>query len=371
MFGESERTELTLSESQVISPELIQSQRSKLSEKEQLERDDYWILHNPASDIVENALTRTPKNEVKAPGAIRIGKHTGGMYSTTATVVLAQAGGPKAPDLNHLGSSGETSMAPHQTSSNQPLFVEAILVEEGGYQKDIVLATAAKEGPGGYSSKYHLLIFLTGVLTHIAAIVAIIVLIRSHDDGTRMEELPLVYDPPTAEDCTAIANGFQLKGQDDMIIEYLDVDTDVMLDSDVDLEPLLADFLEKIKQQLVPALAECPEDDRRGLRRIRLLESSNPKYVIANTHVQVESLPKASCAVGSSKNCHRVLVKLKLFLKGSEYVSTLMNVVYGVGLKSPLMQTLGLGSPYSQIDFVAINSGSPTAMDIPTGGGSL
>jgi hypothetical protein len=185
MFGESERTELTLGESQVISPELIQSQLSKLSEKEQLERDDYWILHNPASDNVEDFFPiRIPKNEVKAPGAIRIGQDTFGMYSTTATVVLAQVGGPKAPDLNHLGSSGETSMAPHQSSSNQPLSMEAMLVEEDGYQKDIVLATAAKEGPGRCSSKYHLLLFLAGVLTLIAATVAIIVLIRSNDDGT-------------------------------------------------------------------------------------------------------------------------------------------------------------------------------------------
>jgi hypothetical protein len=52
-------------------------------------------------------------------------------------------------------------------------------------------------------------------MTLIAAIVAIIVLIRSNDDGTRMEELPLVYDPPTAEVCTSIA---KLKGQDDMIV---------------------------------------------------------------------------------------------------------------------------------------------------------
>jgi hypothetical protein len=42
-----------------------------------------------------------------------------------------------------------------------------------------------------------------------------------------------------------------------MIVEYLDVDIDVTLDSNVDLEPLLADFLKKMKQQLVPALAEC------------------------------------------------------------------------------------------------------------------
>jgi hypothetical protein len=367
MFGESERTELTLSESQVISPELIQAQRSKLSEKEQLESDENWILDNSASDNVEDPLTRTPKKQVKAPGAIRIGNDTGGMYSTT--VVLAQAGGPTAPDLNHLGSSGETSMDPHQSSSDQPLSVEARLVEEDGDQKDIVLATAAKERPGRCSSKYYVLLFLAGVLTLVAAIVAIIVLIRrGNDDGTRMEELPLVYDPPTAEDCTAIVNGFKVKGQDDMIVEYLDVDTDVTLDSDVDLEPLLPDFLERMKQQLVPALAECPEDDRRGLRGIRLLESSNAKYVIANSRVQVEYLPVASCAVGSSKNCHRVLVKLELFLKGSEYVSTLMNVIYGVGLKRPLVETLGLESPYSQIDFVAINSGVPTATDLPTGG---
>jgi hypothetical protein len=372
MFGESERTELTLSENQAISTELIQSQRSKLSDKEQLERDENWILDNPASDNVADPLTRTPKKQVKTPGAVRISKDTCGMYNTTATVVLTQAGGPKAPDLNHLGSSGETSMAPHQSSSDQPLSLEAILVEEDGHNKYIVLATATKEGPGRCSSKYRLLLFLAGMLTRIAAIiVAIIVLIRCNDDGTRMEELPLVYDPPTAEDCTAIANGFKLKGQDAMIVEYLDVDTDVTLDSHVDLEPLLPDFLEKMKHQLVPALAECPEDNRRGLRGIRLLESSNPKYVIANARVQIKYLPEAPCAVGSSKNCHRVLVKLELLLKGSEYLSTLMNVFYGVGLKRPLVETLGLESPYSQIDFVAINSGIPTAADLATGGGGL
>jgi hypothetical protein len=75
-------------------------------------------------------------------------------------------------------------MAPQQSSSNRPLSMEAILVEEDGYQKDIVLATAAKEGPGCCSSNYHLLLFLASVLTFIAAIVAIIVLIRSNDDGT-------------------------------------------------------------------------------------------------------------------------------------------------------------------------------------------
>jgi hypothetical protein len=182
-------------------------------------------------------------------------------------------------------------------------------------------------------------------------------------------ELPLVYDPPSQQDCEDIALGLNLEGQQDMVVELLDVEVDVTLDNTTnitDIATLLPSLEEVMKERLVPALSHCPFDGSS-----RRLESENYKYVVANTFLQLQDRPGVSCSERSPQPCHRIVMKLELYLKGHEYVSTLMNLVYDLRKDRPVVETLGLGSPYALIDFVAINSGTPSndSVQVQTNGG--
>jgi hypothetical protein len=60
-----------------------------------------------------------------------------------------------------------------------------------------------------------------------------------------------VYDPPTPEDCLAIANGIALDRQDEMIARSFDIDMDVTLDVGSSLNDTLLGYLERRLQTVL------------------------------------------------------------------------------------------------------------------------
>jgi hypothetical protein len=61
----------------------------------------------------------------------------------------------------------------------------------------------------------------------------------------------LVYNPPTPEDCLAIANGIALDRQDEMIARSFDIDMDVTLDVGSSLNDTLLGYLERRLQTVL------------------------------------------------------------------------------------------------------------------------
>lgn len=370
----SDRTNpLDMSDRDAITPSMIQDQRAKEQAK----------LFGSQSQGKSANSSQSSSGQSSVPGAIRIGSDSP-IYSQGLTGVGAD-GAPKAPNLKKVGSlvsldehrAVEAKLVDQEENSD---FFKAKLEEEAELYREqmrkemkeerensgIVIATATTDDPCSNLVsffKFHKYKVL-GFLVLLAGAIAATVLIAFAPEATPAPtssptELPLVYDPPTAEACLAISQGEVLDGQDDMVVEVLDVEVDVSLDSeDVDIATLLPSLEAMMKERLVPAFSECPfeEPNTRKLLRGRDLGSDNPKFAIANTVLELRERQGVSCNEASIQPCHRIVMKVEFFLKGHEYVSTLMNMVYDVGLKRPLVVTLGVGAPYVTIDFVAINS---------------
>ncbi|KAL3931665.1 MAG: hypothetical protein SGBAC_011203 [Bacillariaceae sp.] len=376
----SDRTNpLEMSDRDTITPSMIHDQRAKEQAK---------LFGSQSQQRKGASSSQSSSGESSIPGAIRIGSDSP-IYSQGLTGVEAD-GAPKAPNLQKVGSlvsldehrAVEAKLVDHEENSD---FFKAKLEEEAELYREqmrkemkeerensgIVIATVTKDDPCSNLvsyfkfHKYKILGFLVLLAGGIVATVLIAFAPESTPGPTSSPtELPLVYDPPTAEACLAISQGKVVEGQDDMVLEVLDVEVDVSLDSEhVDTATLLASLEAIMKERLVPAFSECPfeEPNTRKLLRGRDLGSDNPKYAIANTVLEFRERQGVSCNEASIQPCHRIVMKVELFLKGHEYVSTLMNMVYDVGLKRPLVVTLGVGAPYVAIDFVAINSVIPSA----------
>mmetsp|Transcript_37532 Transcript_37532/g.91038 ORF Transcript_37532/g.91038 Transcript_37532/m.91038 type:complete len:635 (-) Transcript_37532:95-1999(-) len=380
-LGLSDRTNpLDMSDCDVLTPGMIQDQRDKEQAK---------------SGCCPQSSSSCGRPSASAPGAIRIGSDS--PVSTKGAVASGATDAPKVPHLHKVGSLpsvGEQQLQVEAKLINEDSeFFTAKLEEEKEVYREqmreelkkerensgIVYATATKDDPLSslcsflQCHKWKVLGFLLVLAGGIAATVLIAFAPEPTLAPTSSPtELPLVYDPPTAVECAAISQGENVEGQEDMIVELLDVEVDVSLDSeDVDIATLLPSLEAAMRERLVPALSECPFEEpgaRKLLRGGRELGSDNPKYSIANTVLELQDRPGVQCNDASIQPCHRIVMKLELFLKGVEYVSTLMNMVYDVGLKRPVVVTLGVGAPYTVIDFVAINSGTrpPAATLAPT-----
>jgi len=296
------------------------------------------------------------------PGAIRIGRQRESKrdYSPTPAQM-------SSTNLEQTQTQSKSSSQLTETSSTEltkESVIEAKLVEDYEDEKekrkekeyqDIVVATVDTGNPIRRR--------LCGVLVVIilAAIIFGVVRLTTSSKPSGVvaddEELPLVYDPPTADDCEAIANGEQLFNQTEAIQEPLYVSTDVSFVSEgYDMESLLPDLSDAMKQYFAPTLAGCFDKDRRRNLRRRL--SRNPKFSVLNTDIELEYDDDNECNFDSPKPCYRIIVKLNLYLKGQEYISDLMSLIYGYGRDPPLVETLRLdddASPYTSIIFAAIN----------------
>jgi hypothetical protein len=131
-----------------------------------------------------------------------------------------------------------------------------------------------------------------------------------------------LFDPPSEEDCAAIANGDALTNQEKAIADEFNLAIDVTFvpTSDTDMNDALMDELMNVIQQyLMPLLVGCVVEDSRRLdapviRGSRKLQTSL-RYVILNAIANGEYLAEEFCEEDAEAWCYRVSVNLQLFLK--------------------------------------------------------
>jgi hypothetical protein len=165
-----------------------------------------------------------------------------------------------------------------------------------------------------------------------------------------------VYDPPTPEDCLAIANGIALDGQDEMIARSFNIDMDVTLDVGSSLnDTLLGDFERRLQTVLAPALTGCSD----GF-------SSN--YVVGNANIVVESKGDQPCDVNLEEACFHGVAVLLLYLKGEEKLLTLFCLITNLFGDHLLVDTLGLSPPFQHVKttFVSSNDPNPSPTSVST-----
>jgi hypothetical protein len=183
-----------------------------------------------------------------------------------------------------------------------------------------------------------------------------------------------LFDPPSEEDCAAIANGDSLTNQEGAIVNEFNLMIDVTFvpTSDTDLNDALMDeLMNAIQQFLMPLLVGCVVEDNRRLdahviRGSRKLDISL-RYIILNAIANGEYLAGESCEEDAEAPCYRVSVNLELFLKAEIRFFTLINFIAADfdGSASPLAARLGLADPFKTIKLVGVSSLTPTEAPTP------
>ncbi|CAJ1961998.1 unnamed protein product [Cylindrotheca closterium] len=155
--------------------------------------------------------------------------------------------------------------------------------------------------------------------------------------------------PSIQEACDAIANGTPVAGQEDPLVVVIgyDILMDVTLNSETDDFSQQAMTLEEeIQRILMPILAGCT-NQRRRLQT----ESS-----IVNALVSVEASTDDACLPGSESPCHRFVINLDIYAHLTDTAVDFAGEITELFRETPLVERLGLLSPFRSITTVAILS---------------
>jgi hypothetical protein len=178
-------------------------------------------------------------------------------------------------------------------------------------------------------------------------------------------ETPL-FDPPTEEECAAIANGQTVQGQEETTVKNFDVKMDISLEYDTNLEMLLPDLQSKIQENIMTSLAGCST----GAVRHRNLQLY--KYVVLNGKVtSLDEVVGETCQEGASQPCVRVVGKMDVYLQGEIELFRLLGKVIeefagrANNQNFSLVRKLGLDRPFSEIAIEGVLSNDPTEQPSP------
>jgi len=168
----------------------------------------------------------------------------------------------------------------------------------------------------------------------------------------------LLYSANTPEECAAIALGESVPFQDAFIIKSFDVRMEVSLTLQLsDLTEVVAEMESRMQRILGPRLADCPNQ-----RRLRVSKGGDMErkliedHVVGNALFAAEFQPDHICDALVPKPCIRVLVKLRLFLKGEESTLDLVNRISTMMGGGELVDTLGLTAPFNQIQLAGVTT---------------
>jgi hypothetical protein len=170
-----------------------------------------------------------------------------------------------------------------------------------------------------------------------------------------------VYDLPSVQECTSIASGQFLYGQEGWIVSEFKMKFDIIIESSNPSLEYLDDLDEKLQTFMAPALAGCTDTRRSLLRNSSQLKAQGSRnlrrdYVVGNAYFDVETPRGQSCIVGSPESCHRVDVNLELYLKGDESTLKLIGLIMDIFGQVPLVPRLDLTSPFQTINLMGVNS---------------
>eukprot|EP00980_Cylindrotheca_fusiformis_P017370 scaffold5392_cov107-Cylindrotheca_fusiformis.AAC.3 len=197
------------------------------------------------------------------------------------------------------------------------------------------------------------------------------------------EQTLLLYDPPTREQCDAVAAGtFEASSESTMLVnKTFQVPMDVSLEYETtDPDAMVAMLTESLQSKIAPQLVGCSDiADRRRLRNRQLSVDPAQSYIIANAKMVATYREQANC-IEPSSTCYRVLVDITLFLHdGTESTTTTtLSLVSRIGNAlaptAGLVDELELPSPFSAIDVNAVTatfatespSASPTRVPTTT-----
>ncbi|CAJ1935763.1 unnamed protein product [Cylindrotheca closterium] len=173
-------------------------------------------------------------------------------------------------------------------------------------------------------------------------------------------EFVIRYDPPSDQDCAAVAAGERPTEEFLWQRNFL-MPMDVVLSADQNNDETAQELKEKIQTLLMPELIGCISDaDPNDAVNRKLQLNSEYNYVISKAIVNV--LPReGQCVRSQATTCLHFLVTFDLFLEGLERILTLMELINIVfGYDQDLVQKLDLSDPYVELILVTISAGTIT-----------
>lgn len=187
-----------------------------------------------------------------------------------------------------------------------------------------------------------------------------------------------IYYPPKPEDCLAISKNRTIFGQNNLEQSEFGINLDVTLIEAGDISPIAVQvLLDAIQAKLLPKFAGCDQvmKNRRDLMKMtvplarvpsyqRQLGIAGSRFVILNAFVMGSEDSETFCIEGSEMplQCHRVVVELIVFLKGSIKFIDILNLIGDeVPIGTNLVFPLDLDVPFFDVKMVGVDILTPTA----------
>ncbi|KAL3934121.1 MAG: hypothetical protein SGBAC_010093 [Bacillariaceae sp.] len=160
-------------------------------------------------------------------------------------------------------------------------------------------------------------------------------------------------DSPSSGNCLAIGSGNPVDGQRDLSLQEYDISLDVMLDVVFDdLTPITRELEAALQRLLMPSLAGCIDRGRR-------LQGNN---LIRNAFVEAEVELRSECLPESDRPCYHYVIHLDIFVPSIVSSADFTQVIKDKFLEAPLVERLGLLSPFVRITVVQALAQTPSTM---------
>ncbi|CAJ1933201.1 unnamed protein product [Cylindrotheca closterium] len=169
------------------------------------------------------------------------------------------------------------------------------------------------------------------------------------------------FEPPSAEDCAAVASRATIQGQEAMPVQRYKLELDATPFLPMDLS-VSADIIEeKFRELLALALTGCNRVVR-NLRRLRYLEGSFV-YAIGNVALDASGVEGTQCVDDSNLRCHRVNVALDIVVKDDSVnvvdVIGEVSTFLGDGVLAEKLELAGLYDTITVTNLGYIDSATP------------
>lgn len=176
-----------------------------------------------------------------------------------------------------------------------------------------------------------------------------------------------IYDPPSLEDCQAIANNQTLAGQGNATRSDFNIQLDVTLSVHGEVsDEMVEELMRALQQIFIPALAGCEDEageDRRLMRARKRQLSAAAQYIILNGFVRGIEKAETECLEGSEDptRCFRLVVEVSVYLKGPARIWEIATLISqeGQGDEPNLVVPFDLPYPFSEVKIIGVNSLAP------------
>ncbi|CAJ1951196.1 unnamed protein product [Cylindrotheca closterium] len=169
---------------------------------------------------------------------------------------------------------------------------------------------------------------------------------------------PLLYSPPSPEDCLSMANGNDVAGQDELFGRNFTIALRVAMLDESEISVLESRLQASLQEYLIPKLAECPSESRRLRQRNLALN----RYAIGGGTVGIQCMDNRSCTSKESSDvCYSCLMSLELLLKDNSirYLDIIGKISTSM-LKEDVVKSSGLDDLLGMLATVGVELGSPT-----------